>query len=110
VSGLPDIIRLSTTLHDTKQNPNDGTTIGVLMDKKWCLLKTSDGARGQAGKKKVYEITISGTYMLTSWGMAEKTQRQSAKQRFPSHAAASQAASMKMYEKLGKGYELVYTV
>lgn len=80
------------------------------MDKKFCLLKTSDGVRGQAGKKKVYEIMISGTYLLTSWGMAEKTQRQSAKQWFPSAAAASQAAHMKMYEKLGKGYELVYSV
>jgi predicted DNA-binding WGR domain protein len=80
------------------------------MEKKFCLLKKSDGIRGEIGKKKIYEITVSGNFLLTSWGMAEKVSRQSAKQWFATPAAAAQAANVKMYEKLGKGYELAYTV
>lgn len=80
------------------------------MNKKWCLLKTSDGARGAAGKKKVYEITISDNVLRCEWGMAEKTTRQSSTQVFYSHQAALAAAHEKMWNKRTKGYELVYAV
>ena len=48
------------------------------MQKKWCLLKTSDGERGTNGKQKVYEVIVEGSKVITVWGMAEKTQRQTA--------------------------------
>lgn len=48
------------------------------MEKKWCLLKVSDGQRGNNGKKKVYEITVSGNSVSYSWGMAEKPGRRTA--------------------------------
>lgn len=78
--------------------------------KKWCLLKTSDGQRGANGKKKVYEIVLDGTVLNTSWGMAEKASRQKAVQRFYSEASAKQAASLKLQEKLERGYVLAYEV
>lgn len=80
------------------------------MKTKWCLLKESDGARGANGKKKVYEITIEGTVVRTSWGMAEKRARQRGARWFSSETAAHQFAMNKRYEKLAKGYELAYAV
>ena len=78
--------------------------------KKWCLLKTSDGSRGQAGKKKVYEVVLDGNVVRTSWGMAEKPSRQSAVQTFYSAQSANYAAQLKVSEKLGRGYVLAYEV
>jgi hypothetical protein len=80
------------------------------MDKKWCLLKTSDGERGQAGKKKVYEVTVTGTTVTMSWGMAEKPNRQTKVVQAWSAGAAHQEALTKVYEKLGSGYVLAYSV
>ena len=80
------------------------------MQKKWCLLKTSDGSRGTAGKKKVYEVTVDGTIVRTSWGMAEKASRQTEVKNTYSEEYARQLAFMKVQEKLDKGYELAYTV
>jgi predicted DNA-binding WGR domain protein len=80
------------------------------MDKKWCLLKTSDGARGQAGKKKVYEVTVSGTTVTMSWGMAEKPNRQTKVIRTYTAQGATAEAMNKVYEKIASGYVLAYTV
>jgi predicted DNA-binding WGR domain protein len=80
------------------------------MDKKWCLLKKSDGTRGEADKKKIYEVIVLGNQLHTSWGMAEKTSRQHATQNFANAGAASQAAHTKIVEKLARGYEIAYTV
>jgi predicted DNA-binding WGR domain protein len=80
------------------------------MEKKWCLLKVSDGSRGTAGKKKIYEVTVSGSIVKTSWGMAEKTKRQEQIQQTYSDSYARQLAFMKVQEKLDKGYELAYSV
>jgi predicted DNA-binding WGR domain protein len=80
------------------------------MTKKWCLLKTSDGQRGVNGKKKVYEIVLDGTKVTTTWGMAEKPQRQIAVRNFYSEGYARQAAMLKVQEKVDKGYEVVYVV
>jgi predicted DNA-binding WGR domain protein len=77
---------------------------------KWCLLKTSDGARGANDKKKVYEVTLDGSTVRTSWGMAEKSARQSATVVYYSEGHARQEAMVKVQEKLGKGYVLAYTV
>lgn len=80
------------------------------MQKKWCLLKESDGGRGAAGRKKVYEVTVDGTIVRTSWGMAEKATRQSEVKNVYSESYARQLAFMKVQEKLDKGYELAYSV
>jgi hypothetical protein len=80
------------------------------MNTKWCLLKESDGTRGVNGKKKVYEIVLDGNVVRTSWGMAEKTSRQTAVQGFPSEFQARQYAIGKQYDKMAKGYKLAYAV
>lgn len=80
------------------------------MDKKFCLLKASDGTRGQAGKKKIYEVTVHGTKVTMSWGMAEKESRQTKTEEFYSDSYARQYGAVKVQEKMDKGYELVYTV
>lgn len=80
------------------------------MNQKWCLLKTSDGARGANGKKKVYEVLLDGSTLRTSWGMAEKTQRATAVATYYSEGRARQEALLKVQQKLDKGYVLAYTV
>lgn len=79
-------------------------------NKKFCLLKNSDGNRGIAGKKKIYEILVDGNKVTFSWGMAEKTTRQTKTQFFYSPAGAMQAAKVQMYNKISSGYELAYAV
>jgi predicted DNA-binding WGR domain protein len=83
------------------------------MNSKWCLLKSSDigpMGRGQAGKKKVYEVTVTDNVLRCEWGMAEKTQRQSSVKVFSSHQAAMAAAHEKVWSKRDRGYEVVYAV
>lgn len=87
------------------------TTKGQKMNAtKWCLLKTSDGARGSAGKKKVYEVTVIGTTLRCEWGMAEKLSRQASARVYSSHQAAMAAAAAKVWAKRAKGYTLAYSV
>ena len=80
------------------------------MQKKWCLLKESDGARGDKGRKKIYEVIVDGPIVRMSWGMAEKTNRQQEIKNFFDEAYARQAAFLKVQEKINKGYELAYSV
>lgn len=84
------------------------------MKTKWCLLKTSDGARGAAGKKKVYEVRIdeSGSYPAVhcEWGMAEKATRQRSVTWFGSLQAAQRFAAEKVMSKVDKGYAVAYSV
>jgi plasmid maintenance system killer protein len=83
------------------------------MDKKMALLKASDigpMGRGQAGKKKVYEIQVSGRIVTFSWGMAEKVQRKTQTIVCASNQAALAMASNKKWEKLSSGYALAYEV
>lgn len=80
------------------------------MEKKWCLIKESDGARGAAGKKKIYEVTVTGNTVRFSWGMAEKLTRQTSVDYGWSHNAALQLAQMKVNAKLAGGYSLAYVV
>jgi predicted DNA-binding WGR domain protein len=77
--------------------------------KKYCLIKASDGARGQDGKKKVYEITVSGLTVTMSWGMAEKPNRQTKVETFTHPAYATQFATTKVWMKRSNGYQLAYT-
>ena len=81
--------------------------------RKWCLLKGSDVGpmgRGQAGKKKVYEIIVSDNVLRCEWGMAEKTQRQSSTRVFTSHQSARAAAYEKLWAKQDRGYAVAYAV
>lgn len=83
------------------------------MDKKWALLKGSDigpMGRGQSGKKKVYEVTVTGKTLICSWGMAEKTRRQTSTETFFSAQAALSAAYAKVSSKIDRGYEVAYSV
>ncbi len=81
-----------------------------MSESKWVLLHTSDGSRGEAGKQKIYEVVVSGTTVVFSWGMAEKSSRQSKTQTFYSPAAARQAAVEQVWAKRHKGYRLAYAV
>lgn len=63
--------------------------------------------RGQAGKKKVYEILIQENVVTFSWGMAEKTQRQVKRQVFTTTGQARQAALLKKWDKVSTGYSVV---
>lgn len=63
--------------------------------------------RGQAGKKKVYEIRVSGNVVTFSWGMAEKTQRQTQRITTTSFQAAMRIANEKKWAKRDRGYQVV---
>lgn len=65
--------------------------------------------RGQAGKKKVYEIRVSGNVVTFSWGMAEKTQRQTQRIATTSFQAAMGIANEKKWAKQDRGYQVVLT-
>jgi predicted DNA-binding WGR domain protein len=83
------------------------------MEKSWALLKASDVGpmgRGQNGKKKIYEVRVSGNVLTCSWGMAEKLSRQTSRQAFASHQAAVSAAYAKVYSKVDRGYKIAYAV
>jgi predicted DNA-binding WGR domain protein len=80
------------------------------MNRKFCLLKQSDGDRGLLGKKKVYEIVVADNVLHCSWGMAEKTTRQTSTKVFASSQAAYAAAWEKANSKAARGYELIYSV
>jgi predicted DNA-binding WGR domain protein len=80
------------------------------MEKKWCLLKQSDGARGDAGKKKVCEVRLVGNVVHCEWGMAEKVSRQSSRHVFGSPQSAMRFAYEKVSAKLDRGYAVAYTV
>lgn len=76
------------------------------------LAKASDigpMGRGQTGKKKVYEIRVSENVVTFSWGMAEKTQRQTQRVVARSHQHAMGIASEKKWAKQDRGYQVVLT-
>ena len=78
--------------------------------KKYFLLKRSDGKRGQNGKQKIYVVTVNGVHVITEWGMAEKSLRRSQPFVFVSPWAAQQEAQRKVYAKLDRGYTLTAQV
>ncbi len=77
--------------------------------KKIVLVSKSEGNRGNEGKKKVYEIVVEGNKVTVSWGMAEKTNRQSKTEWFGTAIQADWFATDKKWEKVNKGYEVAYT-
>ena len=83
--------------------------VNITVEKKWVLLKESDGSRGENGKKKVYEIVVKNNMLFTSWGMAEKSVRASSTKYFTSDNAAFVEALSKLSDKTAKGYVIAYT-
>lgn len=74
------------------------------------LVSNSQGDRGEVGKKKVYEISIEGDHwVVLSWGMAEKSQRQTQRKWFPNPYTLNTFVNDKKWEKLSKGYTIAYT-
>ena len=74
---------------------------------KMILASRSQGERGQAGKKKIYEIVVNGNCVIVRWGKAEEDTRQSQTKFFQSEWAAKAFANEKKWAKIEKGYELV---
>ena len=77
---------------------------------KWALLKTSDGNRGLNGKKKIYKIVVEGNKVTFSWGMAEKSSRQTSVIIAANENAAVWTAKQKMWDKVSTGYVVAYSV
>ena len=97
---------LSATVAGKRRKDNN-------MNRKWALLKASDSGpmgRGQSGKQKVYEVILDGTTLTCSWGMAEKTARQTSVRTFRTEQAAAAAAWDKVYAKQDRGYRVAYAV
>lgn len=83
------------------------------MEKKIVMLKNSDSGpmgRGQNGKKKVYEIVVDFNVVTFSWGMAEKTQRQTNRIVCRDSQQAMMVARDKKWAKLDRGYAVAYEV
>jgi predicted DNA-binding WGR domain protein len=62
--------------------------------------------RGQTGKKKVYEIRVSGDTVTFSWGMAEKAHRATQVIRTNSFQDAMEIAHEKKWAKVERGYRV----
>ncbi len=83
------------------------------MQKRIVMLKNSDCGpmnRGQSGKKKVYEIVIDFNVVTFSWGMAEKTQRQTNRIVCRDSQSAIRVASEKKFAKIDRGYVVAFEV
>ncbi len=76
--------------------------------KKWILVKKSDGERGNAGFKKIYQVIVVDNQVITTWGKAEEVAPQGKQVKsfaFPYQANAF--AYDKVEAKRTRGYELV---
>jgi len=93
-----------------KMNKRQNEKGDKMNEKKWCLLKVSDGNRGLNGKKKIYEVVVVENKVSMSWGMAEKAQRQNKVVTTYSNQSALSIAQEKVAEKLNGGYVLAYVV
>lgn len=89
-----------------RERANTEKKVGTEMTK-MILASRSQGERGQNGKKKIYEIVVSGTCVIVRWGKAEEDKRQSQTKWFNTPYQAEMFAHDKKWEKIDKGYELV---
>lgn len=75
---------------------------------KWILVKESDGQRGDAGKKKVYEIVLDGKTVTVMWGKFEEAYgKQTQVKEFPNAFLAAEWAEEQRHAKRKKGYDLL---
>ena len=73
------------------------------------LIGSSDGERGQDGKKKIYEIIVEDNFVTLMWGKAEEARRQTKREFFANSFTAQMFANNKKWEKVNKGYTVAYT-
>jgi predicted DNA-binding WGR domain protein len=76
--------------------------------KKIVLVNDSEGVRGAIGKKKVYEILVEGNKVTLSWGMAEKSNRQTKVEWFGNANHAEAFATEKQWSKVDRGYQIAF--
>jgi len=76
---------------------------------KTVLIATSQGERGQDGKKKIYEIVVEGNTVTMMWGKAEEARRQTKREFFANSFTAQMFATDKKWEKVNKGYTVAFT-
>lgn len=75
---------------------------------KWILVKKSDGDRGNAGLKKIYQVIVEDNKVITLWGKAEEVSAQAKQVKtFAYPYLASAYASDKVQSKITRGYEVV---
>ena len=75
---------------------------------KWILVKESDGHRGDAGKKKVYEIVLNGNTVTVMWGKCEDAHKQQTQvKEFANAYLATEWAEEQRHAKRKKGYNLL---
>ena len=75
---------------------------------KWILVKKSDGNRGNAGLKKIYQIILEDNKVLTQWGKAEEVAPQAKQEKTFAYPFIAKAYAMdKVEAKKAKGYEVV---
>jgi predicted DNA-binding WGR domain protein len=72
------------------------------------LTATSQGERGQAGHKKVYEIIVEGNWVTLRWGKAEEMTRQTQRKWFTNSNLALNFAREKKWAKVDKCYVVAY--
>lgn len=75
---------------------------------KWILVKKSDGERGNAGLKKIYQVIVEDNKVITLWGKAEEVAPQAKQVKtFAWSYQAKAYAYNKVESKLTRGYEVV---
>ena len=75
---------------------------------KWILVKKSEGNRGNAGLKKIYQIILDDNKVITQWGKAEEITPQAKQEKsFTWSYQAKAYAYDKVEAKVSKGYELI---
>lgn len=75
---------------------------------KWILVKKSDGERGNAGLKKIYQVIVEDNKVITMWGKAEEVSPQAKQVKtFAYPFLAKSYANDKVSSKLTRGYEVV---
>jgi predicted DNA-binding WGR domain protein len=75
---------------------------------KWILVKKSDGERGNAGLKKIYQVIVEDNKVITLWGKAEDVSAQAKQVKSFAYPFLAKAyANDKVQSKITRGYEVV---
>lgn len=75
---------------------------------KWILVKKSDGKRGNAGMKKIYQVILDNDKVLTQWGKAEEATPQAKQEKTFAYPFIAKAYAYDLVNaKKSKGYELI---
>lgn len=75
---------------------------------KWILVKKSDGNRGNAGMKKIYQVILDNDKVLTQWGKAEEATPQAKQEKTFAYPFIAKAYAYDLVNaKQSKGYELI---